>query len=264
MQTYQPLITVVVAVYNGADTLQRCIDSFVQQRYPHKELIIIDGASPDDTASIARANQDKLAYWESEPDRGVYHAWNKAITHARGEWIAFLGADDVFADPDALESLVAAASPELDFVWARVAIVGPDGRVRALSGAPWDWERMKRTQVVAHPAGLHRRGLFDERGLFDDGYRIAGDYDFLLRCGKSVRAAFVDRVVVSFADGGLSSKQRTRLLAEKRRIHARHPEIGPLRAHLNYALSLATYAKAGLKKVLGKLKRAPREQLTRG
>lgn len=253
MQSPSPLITVVVAVYNGAKTLQQCIDSFKCQTYPNKELVIIDGASSDDTVAIIEANQAKVTYWESERDRGVYHAWNKAILRARGEWIAFLGADDVFADEHALEALAAAISPGLDFVWARVAIVAPDGQVRALTGSPWDWDRMKRTQVVAHPGGLHRRGLFDERGLFDDSYRIAGDYDFLLRCGRQVRAAFVDRVVVSFADGGLSSKQRTRLLAEKRRIHSRHPEIGPLRAQLYHVQTLGAYAKAGLRKVARQL-----------
>ncbi|HEY9899021.1 MAG TPA: glycosyltransferase family 2 protein [Pantanalinema sp.] len=264
MQTPPPLITVVVAVYNAAETLQRCIDSFEQQTYPNKELIVIDGASSDQSPEIVRANEAKLAYWESERDRGIYHAWNKAVARARGEWIAFLGADDVFADDQALASLAEATSAGLDFVWARVAVVAQDGRVRALSGSPWDWERMKRTQVVAHPAGLHRRGLFDEVGPFDERYRIAGDYDFLLRCGARVRAAFVDRVVVRFADGGLSSKQRRRLLAEKRLIHARHPEIGPLRAHLNHALTLGIYAKAGIKKVLGRVWRPRHDGINLG
>lgn len=77
----KPLISVIVAVYNGEKTLQHCIDSVSNQAYPHKELIIIDGGSTDGTVDILRADNDKIAYWESEPDKGIYHAWNKALDH---------------------------------------------------------------------------------------------------------------------------------------------------------------------------------------
>ncbi len=68
----QPLISVIVAVYNGAKTLQHCIDSVANQAYPHKELIIMDGGSTDGTVDILEANDDRIGYWESKPDRGIY------------------------------------------------------------------------------------------------------------------------------------------------------------------------------------------------
>jgi glycosyltransferase involved in cell wall biosynthesis len=85
--TSKPLISVIVAVYNGAKTLQRCIDSVSDQTYPNKELIIIDGGSTDGTIEIIRSNQDQITYWQSEPDNGIYHAWNKALDHASGDGI---------------------------------------------------------------------------------------------------------------------------------------------------------------------------------
>jgi len=100
-----PVITIIVAVRNGERTLQRCIDSVTAEGYANKELIVFDGASTDGTGQILQANNDKITYWKSEADRGVYHAWNKALDRASGEWICFLGADDAFANRGMLASL---------------------------------------------------------------------------------------------------------------------------------------------------------------
>jgi glycosyltransferase involved in cell wall biosynthesis len=73
------LITIIVAVLNGRETIRQCIESVNNQTYLYKELIIIDGGSTDGTVEILKDNNDKIAYWESKPDRGIYHAFNKAI-----------------------------------------------------------------------------------------------------------------------------------------------------------------------------------------
>jgi glycosyltransferase involved in cell wall biosynthesis len=92
-------VSIIVAVYNGKATLQQCIDSVAQQTYLNKELIIIDGGSKDGTVELLKTNSTKFSYWISEPDRGVYNAWNKGLAQAQGEWICFLGADDYFWIP---------------------------------------------------------------------------------------------------------------------------------------------------------------------
>ena len=92
----QPLFTIIIAVFNGAKTLQQCIDSVAQQSYPNKQLIIIDGGSTDGTVELLQANDQSISYWVSEPDAGIYNAWNKGLKQANGEWICFLGADDYF------------------------------------------------------------------------------------------------------------------------------------------------------------------------
>ena len=89
-----PMISVIVAVYNGQATLKQCLDSVTQQTYENTELIVIDGGSTDGTVDLLRANQEKIAYWISEPDRGIYNAWNKALTQARGDWICFLRSEE--------------------------------------------------------------------------------------------------------------------------------------------------------------------------
>jgi glycosyltransferase involved in cell wall biosynthesis len=81
--------SVLIAVYNGAATLEKAIASFVEQTYANKELIIIDGGSTDGTQAILEKYSAEIAYWVSEKDRGIYHAWNKAVARATGEWIFF-------------------------------------------------------------------------------------------------------------------------------------------------------------------------------
>jgi glycosyltransferase involved in cell wall biosynthesis len=81
----QPLLTVIVAAFNGAKTLQQCIDSVVQQTYGNKERIIIDGGSRDGTVDLLKKNDCAISYWVSESDNGIYHAWNKGLSRAKGE-----------------------------------------------------------------------------------------------------------------------------------------------------------------------------------
>ena len=227
--------SVVIASLNTGAVLQRCLQSIWAQTHPDVEVILVDGGSQDETLEIIGANADRLAHWESGADRGVYHAWNKGLAVASGEWVCFLGADDCFPNPDCLSRLVATAVREdADLVSGRAIVVNSRGRELRAIGEPWSWKRMKRHQCVVHPAMLHRRSLFDAHGLFDDSYRIAGDYEFLLRIGNRVRAAFIDEVVVHLSDGGLSKARLLPVLRETWRVQARHPEIGSLLASVNF------------------------------
>ena len=121
-----PVVTVVVAVRNGARSLQRCIVSVAGQTLTAHELIVMDGGSSDGTVEILKANAEKIGYWESSPDRGIFHAWNKAVARARGDWICFLGADDYLWSPDTLEQFyphLEGALPAHKVVYGTVAVV---------------------------------------------------------------------------------------------------------------------------------------------
>lgn len=220
-----PRISIIVATLNSANTIQRCIDSVAEQTYANKELIVMDGGSTDGTVEILRSNDSKIAYWESKSDRGLYHAWNKALDRVNGEWVCFLGADDQFAAADSLSTLVSKQEPHINFVSGRAVLVDEKDQVLKIEGVPWSWELMKRYQVIAHPASLHRRSLFEEYGKFDETYKIAGDYDFLLRVGANMRAAYVDKEVVLCRVGGLSRSQIRNVFKETRQIQSAHPEI---------------------------------------
>ena len=100
------LISVVTVCYNAADTIEKTMLSVLNQTYHDIEYIIIDGGSTDGTVEIIRKYADRIAYWVSEPDKGIYDAMNKGIKVATGEWINFMNAGDEFVDEGVIEKLV--------------------------------------------------------------------------------------------------------------------------------------------------------------
>jgi len=200
----------VIAVKNGVGTIGRCLDSSLAQQAVQPEIIVIDGGSNDGTLDILRARQRELAFFLSEPDSGIYAAWNKGVAHARGEWICFLGADDEFHDSLALRDILyssVARSRESNLIYGKINLVTRRGSVAQTVGWPWEQARSDFFNgfMIPTPALLHHRSLFEHEG-FDESYRIAGDYEFTLREVIRRPAAFVDRVVVDMQLGGMSGQ----------------------------------------------------------
>ena len=213
--TSKPLISVIVAVYNGAKTLQHCIDSVSNQTYLNKELIIIDGCSTDGTIDILMTNNDKIAYWKSEPDNGIYHAWNKALGHASGDWICFLGSDDYLWRRSVFEEImphmIKAESQGIRMVYGQVARVTEDDEISCVDG--YSWEYTWRSIIIdgictfTHQGMFHHRSLFELYGRFDESFQIAGDYELLIRAFKDGGDAyFINGLIVAgMQTGGITS-----------------------------------------------------------
>ncbi|MCX9014427.1 MAG: glycosyltransferase family 2 protein [Candidatus Methanoperedens sp.] len=213
--TSTPLISVIVAVYNGAKTLQRCIDSVSAQTYPNKELIIIDGGSTDGTIEIISSSQDKITYWQSEPDNGIYNAWNKALGKSKGDWILFLGSDDYLWKNSVFEEiaphLIKADSLNIRMVYGQVARVTEQNEISCIDG--YSWENTWRSIIIdgigtfTHQGMFHHRSLFELYGKFDESFKIAGDYELLIRAFKEGGdAIFVDGLIVTGMQvGGITS-----------------------------------------------------------
>jgi len=218
-----PLITIIIAVYNGSDTLERCLESIAKQSFREFELILMDGGSTDGTLSIIEAYSDQVTYWESAADRGIYHAWNKALAHAQGEWVLFLGADDRLHDEGALERML----PHLEsksqhpLVYGKLRMEGApyDGLVL---GKPWNWRTFRRRMSIPHTAAFHHRKLFEEVGPYNESFRISADYELLLRKKIKLNPIFVDEFVTVMAAGGTSVNNATRSLEEARRAQVLH------------------------------------------
>lgn len=213
-----PLISAIVAVHNGSGTLQQCLDSVARQDYPRKELIVIDGASDDGTVDLLRANQGKLSYWISEPDHGIYHAWNKAVVQARGDWIFFLGADDFLWGEQVLSRVVsqlAHVPDDVNVVYSQVNLVNAAGDQLYSIGQPWPEvkSRFRQVMCIPHPSVLHRNRLFRKNGIFDESFRVAGDYELLLRELKDNDAFFIPGIIFSaMRQGGISSAPANTML----------------------------------------------------
>ncbi|MFA5919746.1 MAG: glycosyltransferase family 2 protein [Methylococcaceae bacterium] len=225
-----PLISIIVAVFNGVKTLQQCIDSVAMQTYPNKELIIIDGGSNDGTVDLLKTNQEQIRYWISEPDLGIYNAWNKGLTQAQGEWICFLGADDFFWDLKVLERIstqLGKLPASTHIAYGQIMLISTDGENLYSVGEPWQKikERFKQVMCINHQGVMHRRGLFEQYGKFDESFHITGDYELLLRELKTSDAFFIPDIInVAMRQGGLSSKPANTLLTmrELRRAQRMH------------------------------------------
>jgi glycosyltransferase involved in cell wall biosynthesis len=199
-----PVISIITSVLNGADSIRATFDSIIPQLSSEIEYIVIDGGSADGTQEIISEYSDKLTYWVSEQDGGIYEAWNKGLSRASGRYIGFVGADDILQH-GALKTYLnhIQQQPEIEYWSSKVALGRMDGRV---IGKPWDWRRFRRYMNVAHVGSLHRRDLYDRFGNYDTTYRIAADYEFLLRVGDSLKAGFIDQVTAIMGDGGVSNK----------------------------------------------------------
>ncbi|HSI42875.1 MAG TPA: glycosyltransferase family 2 protein [Methylotenera sp.] len=234
-KTKKPLITVIVAVFNGDGTLQECISSIARQTYTNKELIIIDGGSKDGTVNLLKTNSNYINYWVSEPDKGIYNAWNKGLLHSTGEWVCFIGADDFFWDSNVLEQMskqLAKLPIDIRVAYGQTMLLNEDGKKLYPIGEPWYKikKRFRQVMCIPHSGAMHRRSLLEQFGGFDESFRIAGDYDLLMRELKTFDAAFIPNLITTgMRQGGISSKPANGLLAmrEMRRVQKLHGQSLP-------------------------------------
>jgi glycosyltransferase involved in cell wall biosynthesis len=213
----RPLVTVVTSILNGRPYVAGCLESVLRQDYPNIEHIVFDGASNDGTVDVLREFDDRIALWRSEPDTGVYDAWNKALVEARGEWICFLGADDEF-QPGAISAYMALANrnPQAEYLCSRVNWVHSSG-YRRIIGEPWRWRKFLKTTCVPHTGSMHRRSLLDKLGAFDTSYPLLADYEILMRAGRQLNTAYMPIITVMMRGGGQSSTYGFRAFEEEAR-----------------------------------------------
>jgi len=205
-------ISLITAVYNNRDTLPNALDSALSQTYAEVEHIVIDGGSTDGTLETLRSYENRLALVISEPDQGIYDALNKGILLASGDVIGFLHSDDLFNDDFVLGRVADAFSNfQVDAVYGDLKYVQKDNLERVVrywqagafsrSRLGWGW-------MAPHPTFFVRRRVYECLGLFDVSYRIAADYDFMIRLLSSdaVQVAYVPHVLVKMRLGGVSNR----------------------------------------------------------
>lgn len=203
---YKPKITIIMAVYNRVDKVEQCILSVLNQSYDNLEYIIIDGGSSDGTVDVIQKYADKISYWCSEPDNGIYSAWNKGISHATGDYINFIGSDDAMYDSNVVENIARYLDTNVDVLAGRIAMVKENSGFEVIV----DNEHVKDRE---HYSGrcITTQGTFIKRELcckykFDTSYKVAADYKFFLKYyyDGSTNIKFVDDIIQYFSDGGIS------------------------------------------------------------
>lgn len=215
-------ISVITAVRNNRDTIAAALDSILEQTHPDVELVVIDGASTDGTLEVLRRYAARLQVLVSEPDGGIYDALNKGLARASGELVGFLHADDLLADPGVLAAIAAACSDgTTDGVYGDLQYVDkqqPGRVIRHWRSAPFRRALLARGWMPPHPTLYLKREVYQRFGNFDTGYRIAADYDFMLRilCSGTLRLRYLPQVLVRMRVGGASNRSLRNLLRKSR------------------------------------------------
>jgi glycosyltransferase involved in cell wall biosynthesis len=212
-------ISVVTTLFNAKDTVADCLDSVAAQTYPQREHIVIDGGSDDGTLALLQQRRAQLAVLVSEPDGGIYFGLNKGIARATGEVVGLLHADDVYADTQVLARVAAAfADPAVQAVYGDlqyVARADPRRVIRHWQAGVFRPARLHRGWMPPHPTLFLRRSLYERFGLFDTRYRIAADYDLILRMLTTLAAGEVlhlPQVLVRMRVGGVSNRSMRTVL----------------------------------------------------
>ncbi len=197
-------VSVVCAVRNARATIDEMLASYRRERSPRTELIVVDAVSNDGTLERLHSNGDCIDQLISEPDKGIYDAWNKGIARSRGRYVAFIGADDRIA-ARGLEVLcdACASHPEADFIHGFNVQTRKGIPVRLL-GRSFDRNGLKRRMTVAHVLAAHRREWLERLGGFDVTYRSAADYDLLLRARDTMTVVPVEHILAYVEAGGIS------------------------------------------------------------
>lgn len=241
-------ISIIIATYNSSKTLRRSLDSVVEQKGEEVELVVIDGASTDGTLTILDEYREHIDIWLSEPDSGIYDAWNKGVRASSGDWIMFLGSDDILCGGIAntiLKNLE--KTSDVDYISGKVRLIDDVGMTIRTIGKKLTWRRFRRYMCVAHVGSLHNRTLYEKYGYYDTEFMICGDYEFLLRAGKTIKANFINEVVAEMTVGGVSYASKTSLI-EARKAKVKNEINSNLINALDYYWATC---KLGVKKCLG-------------
>lgn len=198
----KPLISVITVVFNGEKTLEQTILSVVNQTYDNVEYIIVDGGSKDSTLDIIKKYEDKIDYWQSEPDKGIYDAMNKGIGLATGDYVAILNSDD-FYELNACEIIKnEILKQEYDVYHAIERFIDDDGNIVNLySGSKYQLNK----QCLAHETCFIKKSLYEVYKYNEKDFKSAADYDLIcLLYEKGAKFKFVEKIILTFRLGGMS------------------------------------------------------------
>ena len=215
-------ISVVTAVYNRVNTLPTALESLYGQSHPHVEHVVQDGGSTDGTLEVLRANPKEDMALESAPDTGLYDAINRGIERASGDVVGLLHSDDFLADGKVLTSVAEAfTEPSVDGIYGDLDYVAAHDTARVIrrwrSGA-YTRAKLRRGWMPPHPTLYLRREVFERWGAYDTDFRIAADYEAMLRwlVRGQIRLAYIPRVLVKMRVGGESNRSLGRILRKSR------------------------------------------------
>ena len=200
-------VSIITVVYNAVATIEQTILSVVKQDYSNIEYIIVDGGSTDGTLDIVKKYEKKIALWLSEPDHGIYDAMNKGLTHATGNYIYYLGADDCLLAPTSISQVVSFLqdNPEVDVLCASVMMVDTVYRIEKVYSSDFSEADVLSGYNTPHQGMFVRREIL-QKHRFDTSYHIAADYKNFLKfyLDQNIALKKSAMIVAYYANDGVS------------------------------------------------------------
>ncbi|MEW6601243.1 MAG: glycosyltransferase family 2 protein [Nitrospirota bacterium] len=211
-------VSIITAVYNSRDTIEDSIRSVLDQKYENIEYIVVDGGSSDGTVEIVKKYQERISKFTSEPDKGIYHALNKGLEMATGDIVGFLHADDMYANSLVLDWIVSrimncntdSCYGDLQYVYRK----NTSKTLRYWKSCPYSRGLFKKGWMPPHPTFFVRKEVFDKYGHFNTDFKIAADYEHMLRVleKKKISTYYIPEVLVKMRIGGKSNRGLKNLL----------------------------------------------------
>lgn len=218
------LLSVITVNYNNKEGLINTAKSIVNQTNSCYEWIVIDGGSDDGSFEVIKQYSDRLAYWCSEKDAGVYDAMNKGVGIAKGDFVIFMNSGDMFASEDVVEKF-AEQDLESDIIYGDVVYVKPEGNQKIVYPDVLPYDRFPKS-TINHQSTFIRRSLA-ERFPYDMNYRLAADRKFWVQALYSGAVfAHMNYVVALYDYTGMSSVQSVAVEDECKRIYKEVVPVG--------------------------------------
>ena len=203
-------ITIITVCYNSGKTIKDTIESVLAQNYKNFEYIIIDGKSKDNTVDIIKSYEPKFngkMKWISEKDKGIYDAMNKGVKRASGDIIGLINADDILATPNAFQIIVDTFKNEnCDGTYFNLRVLDENMKkvIRVFNPKKGNY---KLGWYPPHPTLYLKKDVYDKIGLYSLDYKIAADYDLMIRVMKDsdIKLSYIKEVLVYMRGGGVST-----------------------------------------------------------
>jgi glycosyltransferase involved in cell wall biosynthesis len=231
-------LSLITASYNRAHTIRDTIRSVNMQTYPEIEHIVIDGASTDQSMAIIEAEAKRVRIAVSEPDKGFYDAYNKGLARATGDIIGFINTDDFYCSDDVIAQVMKVfEDPTVEGVHAELVYVDEQDTSkirRHWKAGDFSDVDYRRGRIPAHPTVFVRRSVYDRVGGYDTSFKLAADYDFLLRAFyvAKIKAVYLPQIWVRMRMGGATGgaardikRQNDEILASRATHGLHYPEV---------------------------------------
>lgn len=203
-----PFFSIIIPCLNSSVTINRALDSVLNQSFKDFEILIIDGASQDDTVLKIKEFKDDRIKISVEKDFGIYDAMNKGLNKSTGTWLYFLGSDDKLFDPFVLNDIHEyASSCKCDVLYGNVKVHGdtPWAKDGTVYSGKFDFYKFFKSNIC-HQSIFYKRDFISKNQLFFDlKFPMSSDWDFNFRCWDKTKFQYIERVVAVFYSGGFSS-----------------------------------------------------------